>query len=536
VSLVTAPFASNDRAPDDSDRSPDPAPIHDPEPDPPNRSISPDRAPIHDPEPDPPHRFISPNRAPLRDPEPDPPHRFISPIQEAWDEADSFSTDDDDDELNPLNGVVATPGERSYDITAVAPPSECKYDVPTATSNAGVSETQRIHDGGPILRRQSSTESEPGPETDHAVIIEIDEPLWTVSEHVERNGGGDGHEFEATRPSIGETEKLPASSPTFRKEGRKSSSRCDRFEAAGPSIEAMGPSIGYSVAGNFRGQTSDPVDKPVLVGPSADGTERDSSCGYTSEAMRPSIEAMGPSVGYNVADNLRGQTSDTVDKPVAIVTERSEKENLQGERNGSCGHTSEATRPSIGLAVAECMDSEEATSVGSSTVSEASASSSSGSRDRVEQQVPADDDVPETPASGDWVGTFFTPSIDELDTFAAAAVPRPSWASGAGLLTDETFRRPVPPGIRVDDATAGNATASSTSAAVLNNGRSSDSSAVGWTPTSATRFTAAAGTSPRRRRENSAAASSTTSETSSWRKNPLARLVRPRKHTVRPAQ
>ena len=499
MSLVTAPFASNDRAPDDSDRSPDPAPIH--------------------------------------DPEPDPPHRFISPIQEAWDEADSFSTDDDDDELNPLNGVVATPGERSYDITAVAPPSECKYDVPTATSNAGVSETQRIHDGGPILRRQSSTESEPGPETDHAVIIEIDEPLWTVSEHVERNGGGDGHEFEATRPSIGEAEKLSASSPTFRKEKRKSSSRCDRFEAAGPSIEAMGPSIGYSVAGNFRGQTSDPVDKPVLVGPSADGTERDSSCGYTSEAMRPSIEAMGPSVGYNVADNLRGQTSDTVDKPVAIVTERSEKDNLQGERNGSCGHTSEATRPSIGLAVAECLDSEEATSVGSSTMSEASASSSSGSRDRVEQQVPPDDDVSETPASGDWVGTFFTPSIDELDTFAAAAaVPRPSWASGDGLLTDETFRRPVPPGIRVDDATAANATASSTSAAVLNNGRSSDSSAVGWTPTSATRFTAAAGASPRRRRENSAAASSTTPETSSWRKNPLARLVRPRKHTVRPAQ
>ena len=446
MSLVTAPFASNDRAPDDSDRSPDPAPIH--------------------------------------DPEPDPPHRFISPIQEAWDEADSFSTDDDDDELNPLNGVVATPGERSYDITAVAPPSECKYDVPTATSNAGVSETQRIHDGGPILRRQSSTESEPGPETDHAVIIEIDEPLWTVSEHVERNGGGDGHEFEATRPSIGEAEKLPASSLTFRKEGRKSSSRCDRFEAAGPSIEAMGPSVGYSVA-----------------------------------------------------DNLRCQTSDTVDKPVAIVTERSVKDNLRSERDGSCGHTSEATRPSIGLAVAECLDSEEATSVGSSTMSEASASSSSGSRDRVEQQVPAVDDVAETPASGDWVGTFFTPSIDELDTFAAAAaVPRPSWASGTGLLTDETFRRPVPPGIRVDDATAGNATASSTSAAVLNNGRSSDSSAVGWTPTSATRFTAAAGASPRRRRENSAAASSTTSETSSWRKNPLARLVRPRKHTVRPAQ
>jgi len=59
-----------------------------------------------------------------------------------------------------------------------------------------------------------------------------------------------------------------------------------------------------------------------------------------------------------------------------------------------------------------------------------------------------------------------------------------------------------------------------TTSSLLNNGEA-DSSAVGWPP-----CTSRSGASPRR--ENSAPPSSS-SGTSSWRKNPLARLVRHRK-------
>jgi len=150
------------------------------------------------------------------------------------------------------------------------------------------------------------------------------------------------------------------------------------------------------------------------------------------------------------------------------------------------------------------------------SVSPAALPSETNSSDQVLDDVII---VMKNDVNGDVVGTFFTPSI--ADSFAEAVSPRSECEPIVGLVhTTDSPAGPVPDvsGLVTDGGSSCRRSDSfSTAAPLLNNG--ADSSTVGWTPT--TRFGLAA--------ENSASAGAA----SVWRKNPLTRLVRHRKDTVR---
>ena len=198
----------------------------------------------------------------------------------------------------------------------------------------------------------------------------------------------------------------------------------------------------------------------------------------------------------------------------------------------------ETKRPLIGRTsrnASQCSDKKSACKADDSTAAiPVRADSSEQVRDDV--IVAIDDDEEDKVAVIDVVGTFFTPSV--VDSFAEAAAspsPPPPCASEPLMNGDSPGKQVPDPSAAIADAVCDgrpeNAAASAAqSTAILNNGADS-SAAVSWstlappTTTTTNRFGVAA-TSPR------AESSASSAATSLWRRNPLARLVGHRKHTV----